>query len=59
MKKLKELRAKFIMSWAQPMADFLTKRLEMSIDNKEEFETWFIMALHLDLYCTKKGVYLN
>ena len=58
MKKLKELRAKFIMSWAQPMADFLIQRLEMSIDN-EEFETWFTIALHLDLYCTQKGVYLN
>ena len=27
MKKIKELRAKFIMSWAQPMADFLIQRL--------------------------------
>lgn len=58
MKKLKELRARFIMSWAQPMADFLIQRLEMSIDN-QEFETWFTIALHLDLYCTQKGVYLN
>ena len=58
MKKLKELRAKFTMSWAQPMADFLIQRLEMSIDN-QEFETWFTIALHLDLYCTQKGVYLN
>lgn len=58
MKKLKELRAKFVMGWAQPMADFLIQRLEMSIDN-EEFETWFTIALHLDLYCTQKGVYLN
>ena len=58
MKKIKELRARFTMSWAQPMADFLIERLEKSIDN-EEFETWFTMALHLDLYCTQKGVYLN
>lgn len=58
MKKLKELRAKFIMSWAQPMADFLIERLEMSTDN-QEFETWFNIALYLELYCTNKGVYLN
>lgn len=58
MKKLKELRARFIMSWAQPMADFLIERLKTSVNN-EEFETWFTMALHLDLYCTQKGVYLN
>ena len=58
MKKLKELRARFIMSWAQPMADFLIQRLETSLDN-EEFETWFTIALHLELYCTQKGVYLN
>lgn len=58
MKKIKELRVKFIMSWAQPMADFLIERLETSVDEKE-FETWFSMALYLDLYCTQKGVYLN
>jgi hypothetical protein len=58
MKKLKELRSRFIMSWAQPMADFLIQRLETSQDN-QEFETWFNIALYLDLYCTKKGVYLN
>ena len=58
MKKLKELRAKFTMSWAQPMANFLIERLETSVDN-QEFETWFIIALHLDLYCTNKGIYLN
>ena len=58
MKKLKELRAKFTMSWAQPMANFLIERLETSTDN-EEFETWFTVALHLDLYCTNKGIYLN
>lgn len=58
MKKIKQIRAKFITSWAQPMADFLIKRLETSLDN-QEFETWFTMALHLDLYCTNKGVYLN
>ena len=58
MNKLKQLRVKFITSWAQPMADFLTERLETSVDN-QEFETWFTIALHLDLYCTNKGVYLN
>jgi len=58
MKKLKELRAKFITSWAQPMADFLIERLKTSVNN-EEFETWFNIALYLDLYCTQKGVYLN
>ena len=58
MKKLKELRARFITRWAQPMANFLIERLETSIDN-QEFETWFTIALHLDLYCTNKGVYLN
>lgn len=58
MKKLKELRAKFITSWAQSMADFLIERLETSQDN-QEFETWFTIALYLDLYCTNKGVYLN
>ena len=41
------------------MADFLIKRLEMSLNNEEEFETWFTMLLYLDLYCTEKGVYLN
>jgi hypothetical protein len=58
MKKLKELRAKFIMSWAQPSANFLIEKLKTSEDN-QEFETWFIMALHLDLYCVNKGVYLD
>jgi hypothetical protein len=58
MKKLKELRAKFTMSWAQPMADFLIERLETS-ETKEEFETWFTISLYLDLYCTNKGLYLN
>lgn len=58
MNKLKELRAKLITSWAQPMADFLIERLENSANN-EEFETWFTISLYLDLYCTNKGVYLN
>jgi hypothetical protein len=58
MKKIKELRAKFIMSWAQPVADLLIERLETSVDN-QEFETWFTIALYLELYCTNKGVYLN
>lgn len=58
MNKLKQLRAKFIMSWAQPMAEFLTERLETSVDN-QEFENWLTIALYLDLYCTNKGVYLN
>jgi hypothetical protein len=58
MKKIKELRSKFTMSWAQPMANFLIQRLEMSLDS-EEFEKWLSMAIYLDLYCTNKGVYLN
>ena len=58
MKKLKELRAKLTMSWAQPVADFLIEKLKTSEDN-QEFETWFTIALHLDLYCSNKGVYLN
>lgn len=58
MNKLKQLRLNLISIWAQPMADFLTERLEMSKDN-QEFETWFTMALYLDLYCTNKGLYLN
>lgn len=58
MKKIKELRAKFTMSWAQPMADFITEKLKTSVDN-QEFETWFTIALYLDLYCTNKEVYLN
>ena len=33
MKKIKELRAKFTMSWAQPMADFITEKLKTSVDN--------------------------
>ena len=58
MKKIKELRSKFTMSWAQPMANFLIQRLEMSLES-EDFETWLNMAIYLDLYCTNKGVYLN
>jgi hypothetical protein len=58
MKKIKELRSKFTMSWAQPVANFLIEKLKTSEDN-QEFETWFIMALHLDLYCTNKEIYLN
>ncbi len=42
----------------QRYADFLISRLELS-NSKEEFETWLTMALHLDLYCTNKGIYLN
>ena len=59
MKKIKEIKSKFIIALAQPMADFLIKRLEMSLNNEEEFETWFTMLLYLDIYCTEKGVYLN
>lgn len=58
MKKIKELRSKFTMSWAQPVANFLIQRLEISLDS-EEFEKWLNMAIYLDLYCTNKGVYLN
>jgi hypothetical protein len=43
---------------SQRFADFLISRMEQSIV-KEEFETWFTMALYLDLYCTNKGIYLN
>ena len=42
----------------QRYADFLISRLELS-NSDEEFETWFTMALYLDLYCTNKGIYLN
>ncbi len=42
----------------QRYADFLISRLELSNSN-EEFETWFTIALHLDLYCTNRGIYLN
>lgn len=58
MKMIKELRAKFTRSWAQPMADLLIERLQTSTD-EQEFETWFTIALHLDLYCVNKGIYLN
>ena len=58
MKKIKEIRDKFTMSLAQQMADFITEKLKTSVDN-QEFETWFTIALYLDLYCTNKGVYLN
>jgi hypothetical protein len=58
MKKIKQLRYKFTISWAQPMANFLIQRLEMSLGS-EEFETWLNMAIYLDSYCTNKGVYLN
>jgi hypothetical protein len=58
MKKIKDIRVSIIKFWTQPFADFLIERLETSVDEKE-FETWFTMSLHLDLYCTQKGVYLN
>ena len=43
---------------SQRFSDFLISRMEQSIV-EEEFETWFIIALYLDLYCTNKGIYLN
>jgi hypothetical protein len=43
---------------SQRFADLLISRMEQS-NSSEEFETWFTMALYLDLYCTNKGIYLN
>jgi hypothetical protein len=42
----------------QRYADFLISRLELS-NSKEEFETWFTLALYLDLYCKNRRIYLN
>ena len=58
MKKLKEIRVKFIMSWAQPLADFIILRMKET-DEENEFNTLFTFGLYLDFYCTKKDIYLN
>jgi hypothetical protein len=58
MKKLKELRVSLIKTWAQPLADFIIKKMKET-QNENEFKSLYTMGLYLDFYCEKKGLYLD
>lgn len=55
---MKQIKIKFIESWAQPLADLLIKRMQEASDEKE-FNTLYTIGFYLDLWCVEKGVYLQ
>lgn len=55
---MKNLKIKFIKSWAQPLADLLFIRMKEAKDEKE-FNTLYTIGFYLDCWCVEKNVYLQ
>ena len=58
MKKFLTWKKELTRKVAQKYADILYKKLKESL-GKDEFNTWYTMALYLDYWCVSKDIYLD